>query len=48
MIEETFDADKRAKEKQESRDQDEDNIKSGRKTLEQLRKENASFAFSTL
>ena len=43
-IHETFDPKVRAAEKQASRDQDEADLKSGRKTPEDLRKENGLFS----
>ncbi len=42
---ETFDPTERAREKQASRDEDVQALATGEKTVEQLRKENAAFAF---
>lgn len=45
MSNEHFDPEQRAREKQASRERDEADLASGRKTREQLRRENGVFAF---
>lgn len=45
MFSESIDPDERAREKQESRDEDERTLASGEKTQEQLRRENGHFSF---
>jgi hypothetical protein len=45
MSNEHFDPEQRAREKQASRERDEADLASGRKTREQLRRENGAFAF---
>lgn len=45
MFSESIDPDERAREKQKSRDEDEQALASGEKTQEQLRRENGHFSF---